>query len=164
MLATTPALSAGFERVTVSDPDGQPLEAGIWYPSEAPTSSQPIGLGEHQARIASALPGNLPDRSGIHASPPFAMRGPFAQAAIQALVLAADNGGPTKLARIGIMRALHAGKPRSSTASRSKPAKNPRYFHDHFLFQGALREVRLCLDQGNCHDYVHGRVETPDAH
>ena len=44
MLATTPALSAGFERVTVSDPDGQPLEAGIWYPSEAPTSSQPIGL------------------------------------------------------------------------------------------------------------------------
>jgi Prolyl oligopeptidase family len=44
MLAATPALSAGFERVTVSDPDGPPLEAGIWYPSEAPAASQPLGL------------------------------------------------------------------------------------------------------------------------
>jgi predicted dienelactone hydrolase len=44
MLATTPALSVGFERVTVSDPDGPPLEAGIWYPSGAAASSQPLGL------------------------------------------------------------------------------------------------------------------------
>jgi predicted dienelactone hydrolase len=43
MLAATPALSAGFERVTVPDPDGPPLQAGIWYPSETPASSQSIG-------------------------------------------------------------------------------------------------------------------------
>jgi predicted dienelactone hydrolase len=43
MLATAPALSAGFERVTVTDPGGPPLEAGIWYPSGAPASPQPLG-------------------------------------------------------------------------------------------------------------------------
>ena len=43
MLAATPALSAGFERVTVPDPDGPPLEAGIWYPSGTSASSQSIG-------------------------------------------------------------------------------------------------------------------------
>jgi predicted dienelactone hydrolase len=39
----TPALSAGFERATVPDPGGPPLEAGIWYPSGTSASSQPIG-------------------------------------------------------------------------------------------------------------------------
>jgi predicted dienelactone hydrolase len=54
MLATTPALSAGFERVTVPDPDGPPLDAGIWYPSEAPASAQPLGL--YQQNVAPAAP------------------------------------------------------------------------------------------------------------
>jgi predicted dienelactone hydrolase len=44
MLATAPVLSAGFERVVVPDPNGSPLEAGIWYPSEAPAASQALGL------------------------------------------------------------------------------------------------------------------------
>jgi predicted dienelactone hydrolase len=44
MLAATPALSAGFEQVMVPDPDGAPLEVGIWYPSEAPAAPQPLGL------------------------------------------------------------------------------------------------------------------------
>src|ERR1700730_12829835 len=44
MLATASALAAGFERATVPDPDGVPLEAGIWYPSEAPAAAQPLGL------------------------------------------------------------------------------------------------------------------------
>src|SRR6516162_5828538 len=44
MLITTPALSAEFERVMVPDPDGPLLEAGIWYPSDAPASSQQLGL------------------------------------------------------------------------------------------------------------------------
>src|ERR1700674_1860067 len=44
MLATAPALAAGFERVTVPDPAGPPLEAGVWYPSEAPAAAQPLGL------------------------------------------------------------------------------------------------------------------------
>jgi predicted dienelactone hydrolase len=50
MLATAPARSAGFERVTVPDPDGPPLEAGIWYPSPSPASSQP--LGAYQQTVA----------------------------------------------------------------------------------------------------------------
>jgi hypothetical protein len=61
MLATTPALSAGFERVTVPDPDGQPLEAGVWYPSEAPAFSQPIGLYQQSVAVGGAVAGrNLP--------------------------------------------------------------------------------------------------------
>jgi predicted dienelactone hydrolase len=61
MLATAPALSAGFERVTVPDPDGPPLEAGIWYPSEAPASSQPLGLYQQTVATGGAVAGrNLP--------------------------------------------------------------------------------------------------------
>jgi predicted dienelactone hydrolase len=43
-LAAAPALAVGFEHVTVPDPDGAPLEAGIWYPSDAPASPRPLGL------------------------------------------------------------------------------------------------------------------------
>jgi predicted dienelactone hydrolase len=43
-LAAAPALTLGFEHVTVPDPDGPPLEAGIWYPSDAPASPRPLGL------------------------------------------------------------------------------------------------------------------------
>jgi predicted dienelactone hydrolase len=43
-LAAAPALAVGFEHVTVPDPDGPPLEAGIWYPSDAPASPRPLGL------------------------------------------------------------------------------------------------------------------------
>jgi predicted dienelactone hydrolase len=43
LLAAAPALSAGFASVMVPDPDGPPLEAGIWYPSDAPASSQRLG-------------------------------------------------------------------------------------------------------------------------
>jgi hypothetical protein len=46
MLGATPALSAGFEQVMVPDPGGAPLEVGIWYPSEAPATSQRLGLFE----------------------------------------------------------------------------------------------------------------------
>jgi predicted dienelactone hydrolase len=61
MLATTPAFCAGFERVTVSDPAGPPLEAGIWYPSEAPASSQPLGLYQQMVATDGAVAGrNLP--------------------------------------------------------------------------------------------------------
>lgn len=44
MLAATPALAVGFEQVMVPDPDGAPLEVGIWYPSEAPASPLRLGL------------------------------------------------------------------------------------------------------------------------
>jgi predicted dienelactone hydrolase len=42
MLAATPAFAAGFVRATVPDPDGPPLEAGIWYPSGTPALPQPV--------------------------------------------------------------------------------------------------------------------------
>jgi predicted dienelactone hydrolase len=60
-LAATPALAAGFERVTAPDSDGPPLEAGIWYPSEAPGSSQPLGLYQQTVATGAAVAGrNLP--------------------------------------------------------------------------------------------------------
>src|ERR1700730_5886601 len=57
MLTTVPALSAGFERVTVADPDGPPLEAGIWHPSEAPASPQPLGLYQQNVATDAAVAG-----------------------------------------------------------------------------------------------------------
>jgi predicted dienelactone hydrolase len=57
MLATTPALSAGFQRVTVPDPGGPPLEGGIWYPSEAPASVQPLGLFRQAVAAGGAVAG-----------------------------------------------------------------------------------------------------------
>lgn len=57
LLATAPALSAGFERVTVPDPDGPPLEAGIWYPSGAPASSQQLGLYQQTVAAGGAIAG-----------------------------------------------------------------------------------------------------------
>jgi predicted dienelactone hydrolase len=61
MLATAPALSAGFERVAAPDPDGPPLEAGVWYPSEAPASARPVGLYQQTVAVGGAIAGrNLP--------------------------------------------------------------------------------------------------------
>src|SRR5271169_5302812 len=44
ILGATPALAAGFEQIMVPDPDGAPLEVGIWYPSGAAVEPQPLGL------------------------------------------------------------------------------------------------------------------------
>src|SRR5580704_632779 len=57
LLAATPALSAGFERVDVADPAGPPLEAGIWYPSEAPASGQSLGLLQQTVALNAAVAG-----------------------------------------------------------------------------------------------------------
>jgi predicted dienelactone hydrolase len=57
LLGATPALSAGFDQVTVPDPDGPPLEAGIWYPSEAPTAPQTLGLFEQTVATGGAIAG-----------------------------------------------------------------------------------------------------------
>jgi predicted dienelactone hydrolase len=58
ILTTMPALSAGFERVTVTDPDGPPLEAGIWFPSEASASPQPLGLYQQNVATDAAVAGH----------------------------------------------------------------------------------------------------------
>ena len=57
MLTATSAFSAGFERVTVPDPSGPPLEAGIWYPSESPVSSQQLGLYRQTVAAGGAIAG-----------------------------------------------------------------------------------------------------------
>jgi hypothetical protein len=48
------------------------------------------------------------------------------QAAAEALLLVAESGGPTMLARIGVMRALNAGKPDPEITARRKRAKRYR--------------------------------------
>ncbi|MGB6543462.1 MAG: alpha/beta hydrolase [Xanthobacteraceae bacterium] len=58
VLGATPALSAGFEQVMVPDPSGAPLEVGIWYPSEAPATSQPLGPFEQTVAIGGAVAGH----------------------------------------------------------------------------------------------------------
>jgi hypothetical protein len=45
------------------------------------------------------------------------------QAAMQALMLVAEQDGPTMFARIGMMRALHRDKPKAAPAPRQKRAK-----------------------------------------
>lgn len=45
------------------------------------------------------------------------------QAAMQALILVAEGGGPTMFARIGIMRALNCGNPSPDLERRRKRAK-----------------------------------------
>lgn len=48
------------------------------------------------------------------------------QAATEALLLVAERGGDPMLARIGILRALNAGKPPPDPAPRRKRAKSCR--------------------------------------
>jgi hypothetical protein len=57
---------------------------------------------------------------------PKAHQAPEWRAAMQALILVATKGGPTMLARIGTMRALHRGKPAPEQTPRRKPNKDTR--------------------------------------
>jgi predicted dienelactone hydrolase len=57
ILAVAPALSAGFERVMAPDLDGPPLEAGIWYPSNAPASSRRLGLYTQAVAVGGEVAG-----------------------------------------------------------------------------------------------------------
>jgi predicted dienelactone hydrolase len=44
LLAAPPVRAAGFQYGTAPDPDDKPIELGIWYPSDAQTKAQPLGL------------------------------------------------------------------------------------------------------------------------
>src|SRR5437899_9841295 len=57
LLAATPVFSVGFTQVMVPDPDGPPLEAGIWYPSDAPASSQRLGLYSQTVAVGGDIAG-----------------------------------------------------------------------------------------------------------
>ncbi|MGO8919271.1 MAG: alpha/beta hydrolase family protein [Stellaceae bacterium] len=57
MLLSTPAAAIGFQQGTAPDPDDQPLEIGIWYPSDAPASPQRLGLFEQSVAPNGAIAG-----------------------------------------------------------------------------------------------------------
>jgi predicted dienelactone hydrolase len=57
VLATTPAVSAGYTHVMVPDPDGPLLEAGIWYPSDAPASPQRLGFYTQTVAVGGEVAG-----------------------------------------------------------------------------------------------------------
>jgi predicted dienelactone hydrolase len=48
------AQAVGFQRVTAPDPDGAPLEVGIWYPSNA--AAVPVNMGPTTQTVAMAGP------------------------------------------------------------------------------------------------------------
>jgi len=43
LAAATAAAGVGFQRLTVADSDGVRREVGVWYPSDAPATPQPLG-------------------------------------------------------------------------------------------------------------------------
>ena len=78
-------------------------------PIELPTGRKLVTLRD-AARYITKLP------KAEHDAPEW-------QAAMQALLLVAEHGGPTMFARIGMMRALHRHKPKAAPAPRRKRAK-----------------------------------------
>ncbi|EJN10456.1 hypothetical protein PMI42_06232 [Bradyrhizobium sp. YR681] len=62
----------------------------------------------------------------IAALPKTTQQRPEWQAATEAILLVAERGGDTMLARIGMLRALNAGKPSADPAPRRKRAKSYR--------------------------------------
>ena len=56
-LAVSSAGAAGFQYAAAPDPDGQPLELAIWYPSDGKVSPQPIGLSTQDVAFYGAVQG-----------------------------------------------------------------------------------------------------------
>lgn len=57
ILATAPAGAAGFQYGSAPDPDNQPIELAIWYPSDAPTAAKPIGLFQQNVALYGPVKG-----------------------------------------------------------------------------------------------------------
>lgn len=57
LISAPPAGAAGFQYGTAPDPDDQPIELGIWYPSDAPTTTQPLGLFTQNVALYGAISG-----------------------------------------------------------------------------------------------------------
>src|SRR5215468_7079014 len=83
---------------------GQPFEDPIEVGRRKPVTLRDAG------EYIAALP------KKVHDAPEW-------QAAMEALILVAEQGGPTMFARIGIMRALNRGKPPAVTDPRRKRTK-----------------------------------------
>ncbi len=52
-----PAGAVGFQTASVPNDGDRPLEVGIWYPSEAPVTSQPLGLFRQMVATDGAVAG-----------------------------------------------------------------------------------------------------------
>jgi predicted dienelactone hydrolase len=57
LLAASPVCAAGFQYGTAPDGDNPLLELGIWYPSDAPTKPQPLGLFTQDVASYAAISG-----------------------------------------------------------------------------------------------------------
>jgi hypothetical protein len=78
----------------------------------------PIALPDGQTLVTLGAAGHY-----IAGLPEKVQHQPEWQAAAEALLLVAERGGPMMLARIGVMRALNAGKPDPEITPRSKNTK-----------------------------------------
>jgi len=56
--ARTTATGVGFQQVMAPDIDGKAFELGIWYPSKAPGSPQPLGLFEQTVATDAPISGD----------------------------------------------------------------------------------------------------------
>ncbi len=52
------AANAGFTVVQAPDPQGPPIQVGIWYPTQAPARPMPMGLGEQTVAAGAPLTGH----------------------------------------------------------------------------------------------------------
>jgi predicted dienelactone hydrolase len=57
LFAPAAAAAVGFQSVRAPDPQGEPLELGIWYPSDAPVSPQRLGPFEQAVAPNGAIAG-----------------------------------------------------------------------------------------------------------
>jgi len=60
LLTTVPVFPAGFTQVMVPDPNGPPLEAGIWYLSDAPASPRRLALYTQAVAVGGEVAGYGP--------------------------------------------------------------------------------------------------------
>jgi predicted dienelactone hydrolase len=58
LLAASPAGAVGFQYGSAPDPDDQPIELAIWYPSDAAVSSKPLGLFTQDVAYYGAIKGS----------------------------------------------------------------------------------------------------------
>lgn len=57
LMAASPVGAAGFQYGSASGPDGKPIELGIWYPSDAATQPQSLGLFTQDVAYYGAIVG-----------------------------------------------------------------------------------------------------------
>jgi predicted dienelactone hydrolase len=58
LFAQGPPATVGFQQATVPDAGGKPLTVGIWYPSEAPAKSVPLGMFTQTVAVDGKVAGN----------------------------------------------------------------------------------------------------------